>query len=476
MKTIKSRFRKVMLIVASFAMIFTSLFGITSVRAASENIYFDVNKADEVITEAQKHIGKPYVWGAGGPNSFDCSGYMSYIFKQVGLKFNADRFTTKTLEAYFDGMNVTNYQYSTNEGMPANAKRGDIIFYYDNTGDPMHMGLYLGNGQIIHCAASMPSGPQQQVMVSSVDALGEKHGTTIVSYKVYRVFPESGGVRLQKTDEFGNKLAGVKFEITMPVGSSLVVTTNSNGYWDSEESKLDLKAGTYSYREISTIEGYLLDSTTKTFTVKAGVKAQQNAVYVTNKEPSGQIKVIKTNTNNDRVANTTFNVYVRENITNKAGTKTHYTNGQLVQTITTNGNGEVLTKSLPLGKYKVVETQVPDRYVLNTNVFDVDILYKDQVTPIVSSSVTISNKEQIGKIILKKAFDTSLVDEKTGDAYLQGNQYALIAKEKITNAAGTITYYQKDQLVSNKTTDSNGLIEWDNLPLGNYYIIECQFI
>ncbi|MEG0593368.1 MAG: SpaA isopeptide-forming pilin-related protein, partial [Coprobacillus sp.] len=331
-----------------------------------------------------------------------------------------------------------------------------------------------GNGQIIHCAASMPSGPQDQVMVSKVDALGEKHGTSIVSYKVYRVFPESGGVRLQKTDEFGNKLAGVKFEIDMPVGSPLVVTTNGNGYWDSEESKLDLKAGTYSYREISTIEGYLLDSSTKNFTIRAGVKANENIVYVTNKEPSGQIKVTKTNTNNDRVANTTFNVYARENITNKAGTKTHYTYGQLVQTITTDGNGEVLTKSLPLGKYKVVETQVPDKYVLNTNVFDVDILYKDQVTPIVSSSVTISNKEQLGKIILKKAFDTSLVDGKTGDAYLQGNQYALIAKEKITNAAGTITYYEKNQLVSNKTTDSNGLIEWDNLPLGNYYIEEIQ--
>lgn len=474
MKTIKLRFRKAMLVVASFAMIFTSLFSITPVNAASENVYFDVNKAEEVINEAQKHIGKPYVWGAAGPNSFDCSGYMSYIFKQVGLKFNADRFTTNTLEAYFDGMNVSNYRYSTNEAMPSNAKRGDIIFYYDSTGDPMHMGLYLGNGQIIHCAASMPSGPQDQVMVSKVDALGEKHGTSIVSYKVYRVFPESGGVRLEKTDEFGNKLAGVKFEIDMPVGSPLVVTTNGNGYWDSEESKLDLKAGTYSYREISTIEGYLLDSSTKNFTIRAGVKANENIVYVTNKEPSGQIKVTKTNTNNDRVANTTFNVYARENITNKAGTKTHYTYGQLVQTITTNGNGEVLTKSLPLGKYKVVETQVPDKYILNTNVFNVDILYKDQVTPIVSSSVTISNKEQLGKIILKKSFDTSLVDGKTGDAYLQGNQYALIAKEKITNAAGTITYYEKDQLVSNKTTDITGMIEWDNLPLGNYYIEEIQ--
>lgn len=471
---IKSISRKAMLVVATMAMIFTSLFNITPVSAASDKVYFEVNKADEVISEAQRHLGKPYVWGAAGPNSFDCSGFVSYVFKQVGLKFNADRFTTYSIDSYLSGLGVTSYTYSTNEANPANAKKGDIILYYDSSGDALHMGIYMGNGKVIHCAAEMPSGPQQQVMISNADALGSKHGTSIVSYKVYRVFPDSGGVRLSKTDEFGNKLAGVKFEISMPTGDSLTVTTNSNGYWDSDESKVKLDTGTYSYREISTIEGYLLDSSTKTFTVKAGVKANSNIVSVTNKEPSGQVKVIKTNTNNDRVANTTFNVYARETITNKAGTKTHYTKDQLVDTITTNANGEAVTKNLPLGKYKVIESQVPDNYVLNTNVFNVDILYKDQITSVVSSSVTISNKEQLGRVILKKSFDTSLVDGKTGDAYLQGNQYALIAKEKITNAAGTITYYEKDQLVSNKTTDDSGLIEWDNLPLGDYYIEEIH--
>ena len=70
----------------------------------------------------------------------------------------------------------------------------------------------MGNGKIIHCAAEMPSGPQQQVMISDIDLLSTKHGSSIITYKAYRIFPDEGGVRLKKTDEFGNALAGVKFK------------------------------------------------------------------------------------------------------------------------------------------------------------------------------------------------------------------------------------------------------------------------
>lgn len=68
------------------------------------------------------------------------------------------------------------------------------------------MGIYMGNGQIIHCAASMPSGPQDQVMISGVDELGTKHGTSIVTYKVYRVFPQDGGMRIKKLMKMDNHL------------------------------------------------------------------------------------------------------------------------------------------------------------------------------------------------------------------------------------------------------------------------------
>ena len=119
---------------------------------------------------------------AAGPNSFDCSGYVSYVLKRTGLSLDADRITTSSAISFLNRKGVTAYQYPTNEGSPKNAKKGDLVFYYDSTGEAIHRGIYMGNGQIIHCAVSMPSGPQNQVMISDVDESGTKHGTSIGSF------------------------------------------------------------------------------------------------------------------------------------------------------------------------------------------------------------------------------------------------------------------------------------------------------
>lgn len=471
---IKKLIHKSMMTITTVFITLMTIFGSApmTVQAANEKVVFTVNKADEVLKEAQKHLGKPYVWGANGPNSFDCSGFVSYVFKQVGLKFNEDRFSTYSIESYLDGLGVDSYQYSTNTANPANVKAGDVILYYDSAGEPIHMSIYMGNGKIIHCAAEMPSGPTQQVMISNADALGQKHGTSIVTYKAYRVFPDKGGVRLKKTDEFGNTLSGVEFKITYPNGTVRNAKTDENGVWDSDALDIQLPPGTYKYQEVSTKEGYLLDDTIRSFTITAGVKASQNIVMVTNKEPSGQIKIIKTNTNGDRIANTSFKLYARQTITNKAGSKIYYNSGQLVTTLTTNANGEAVTDKLPLGNYLIEESSVPVGYVLNTNSYHVDLSYKDQVTSLITESTTIKNEDQKGKINLKKSINASLTNGNSGDASLQGNSYALYADQKITNVAGTVTYYQKDQLISIKKTSADGSITWDKLPLGKYYMKE----
>ena len=75
---------------------------------------------------------------------------------------------------------------------------------------------------------------------------------------------------------------------------------------------------------------------------------------------------------------------------------------------------------------------------------------------------------------MTKDIDTSKTDGLTGDAYLEGNTYKLKAKQRITNKAGTKTYYEKDELISTKKTDENGKIIWDDLPLGDYYIQESE--
>ena len=150
----KKMIRKLTLCFATFVLMFTSVFSniATPVYAASETTFFEVNKADEVINEAKKHIGKPYVWGASGPNSFDCSGYVSYVLKQTGLSLGADRITTSSAISFLNGKGVTAYQYPTNEANPKNAKKGDLIFYFDASGEAIHMGIYMGNGQIVHAS------------------------------------------------------------------------------------------------------------------------------------------------------------------------------------------------------------------------------------------------------------------------------------------------------------------------------------
>lgn len=451
--------RKLAICFAAFTMMFTSVFSNTTpVFAAGETTFFEVNKADEVINEAKKHIGKPYVWGAEGPNSFDCSGYVSYVLKQTGLSLGADRITTSSAISFLNGKGVTSYQYPTNEANPANAKKGDLVFYYDSTGDPIHMGIYMGNGQIIHCAASMPSGPQDQVMISGVDDLGTKHGTKIITYRVYRIFPQSGGFSIKKVNENGEPLAGVTFEITTPDGTKRNVVTNSNGIWDSDAAKLDLKAGNYQVKEVATVEGYLLDSTVRTITVKAGQKANENITVITNKEPRGKITLTKYNEDKSAVIPQTSYLVTGPNGYN--------------QTHTTNNNGQIVLEGLKLGEYTFVEQVAGNGYLVNPTPITVTLTYKDQHTEIITGTAEQTNVEPTATIEIKKE-DSETGTTAQGDATLEGAVYELVAGEDIYNKAKTNKIYSKGDVVATRTTDKNGNMKLiTGLPLGFYQLKE----
>jgi LPXTG-motif cell wall-anchored protein len=277
-----------------------------------------------------------------------------------------------------------------------------------------------------------------------------------------------GSLELTKyNDDKSAVIPETTFRITGPHGFDKTLQTDENGKIKLEQ----LALGSYKAVEVNTSYGYIINVNEFDFEIKPN---ETTLLEVTNDEPKGKITVIKVNTNNDRVNGATFNVYANEDITNKAGTKTFYKKNELVTTVTTENNGEVSTKELPLGQYKVVETQVPENYILNTKEYFVTLKYKDQNTSIVSESTTIPNEEQKGKISLKKSLDTSKVNGLIGDAFIEGNKYELYAKEKIMNAAKTVTFYEKDQLISSQVTDKNGKVEWDNLPIGQYYIKESQ--
>ena len=95
----------------------------------------------KMIREAEKYLGVPYVWGGYSPSGFDCSGFVSWVINNCGNGWNIGRCTA-------DGLRSHCSQVS-----PSEAKPGDLIFFQGtyNTSGASHVGIYVGNGMMIHC-------------------------------------------------------------------------------------------------------------------------------------------------------------------------------------------------------------------------------------------------------------------------------------------------------------------------------------
>ncbi|CAL9447118.1 NlpC/P60 family protein [Streptomyces sp. enrichment culture] len=102
----------------------------TAPPASSDSGY--ATKAEKALAFTRAQIGKPYVWGATGPGSYDCSGLTQAAWKAAGVVL--PRTTYDQVKA---GTTVPLSQ----------AQPGDLVFFYD---DITHVGLYIGNGKMIH--------------------------------------------------------------------------------------------------------------------------------------------------------------------------------------------------------------------------------------------------------------------------------------------------------------------------------------
>jgi peptidoglycan DL-endopeptidase CwlO len=102
-----------------------------------------------VIDSAMAQRGKPYVWAASGPGSYDCSGLVQYAFRAAGISLpHSSRMQSQM------GQQVSR----------AEARPGDLVAFYSPVS---HIGIYLGNGQMVHAPTS-----GDVVKVASVDAMG----------------------------------------------------------------------------------------------------------------------------------------------------------------------------------------------------------------------------------------------------------------------------------------------------------------
>lgn len=146
----------------------------------------------------------------------------------------------------------------------------------------------------------------------------------------------------------------------------------------------------------------------------------------------------------------------------------HITNHQSVDQDVTVKNGKLLIDHLKPGIYEFYEVKAPEGYLLNSRKYSVQVI-SGQTTREV-----IVDDEPTGTIRLKKKINADITQGLLGDAYVSSITYGLYAKETISNASKSHTYYSKDQCISTKTTDHHGLITWNQLPMGKYYIKELK--
>ena len=110
-------------------------------------------KANKVIKAAKSKVRHgQYVWGASGPNRFDCSGFMLWSFRKINIKLpHSSRLQSKK------GVKVSR----------KNLKRGDLVFFYSPVS---HVAMYIGNGKIIHARNT-----RDDLQISNLKRYGHFH-------------------------------------------------------------------------------------------------------------------------------------------------------------------------------------------------------------------------------------------------------------------------------------------------------------
>ncbi|WP_172983649.1 C40 family peptidase, partial [Lactobacillus helveticus] len=106
------------------------------------------SNAGAIVALAKQQVGKPYAWGANGPDSFDCSSLVQYIFKNAA-GMNLPRTTYDQVK-----IGQTVYQKSQANGQPVSANNlqvGDLLFWGSES-SPYHVAIYIGNNQYVNAA------------------------------------------------------------------------------------------------------------------------------------------------------------------------------------------------------------------------------------------------------------------------------------------------------------------------------------
>lgn len=335
-------------------------------------------------------------------------------------------------------------------------------------GKAVSKALYLGRYAVKETNA--PEGYLLNTKTFETELKYKDQNTAIV-YADVRIENETakGKLRIAKTDgETGNLIpGGAEFEViaaedittpggTVKAGKGTVVDTVAAGE-DGTGVSRELYLGKYIVKEKNAPAGYLLNSEPQE--VELAYKGQNTRIVygdVTIEDMPARGKIVITKTEADTetlLEGAEFAITAADDIVTPDGT-VRAEKGTVVDKVITNEEGEAHSKELFLGSYTVTELKQPDGYVRSDQTWDVELLYKDQDTAVVTETVDVQNA--LTEFVLTKK-------ESGTEEYLQGVRFEFWKKTENEEA-------EKEVL----TTGEDGTIKIEKIAPGTYCIREIE--
>jgi len=276
---------------------------------------------------------------------------------------------------------------------------------------------------------------------------------------------KDSNIKFKIFDVTNNKY--LSFNVSYPENKETTIfEVDKNGIFITP---IALPPGDYILEEVKeNMNGYLYNPEKIPFTIGESSLfiEENNETYLEisfyNKRVKGQINItkygeeiaIKNNKYNYKeipLVNVTFHLYAKDDIyENKV---LIYSKDSLVKEVTTNKEGKIKIKDLPLGTYYLKEISTKENHVLDDNIYNIELKYQDEKTGLVETTIEIKNTLYKGTLTI--------------------NKIESISKLPIPNTLIEICTKDKE-VIYKGYTDQNGQIVLNNLPYGEYYLSEIE--
>ena len=341
-------------------------------------------------------------------------------------------------------VNVEGYKYTTFKTSLVNAPEGSYVVDKDN-----HIRNEYNAGEEVYVLVSKTAAPKKvtlKVTAVANEKVAVLYGAgssmqnfvfldfeqkTIEASKQFTWEKREGNIEIVKVDQNGASVEGAEFKVVDESGKQ-VAKQKTN-----KEGKITIKGlpvGKYIVTEISAPEGYILNSETKTVTVKTGETARIKAV---NEKIIGGLEIIKIDEDTkEKIEGVTFEVY--------------NSNKEVIGKITTGKDGKAVLKidNMANGTYYYKEISAPDGYIVDSTMKEFKITEENKI-----AKETVTNKKIRGTLEITKLDDSRVA--------IEGVKFNILASDKKT-------------VIETLTTDKSGHATTKKLDKGTYYYQEIE--